>query len=314
MKTAHCFRRDGILRNFTKGIHSREDTVFKIITHIVLILLSVCCLYPFLIILGSSFESQKQLMETGYRAIPKDFSMEAYKSIFASPKRILDAYKVTACASIILVLGGLYLESTLGYVLSRRDYPYRRALSLGIFFTMLFNGGLVPSYILISNWLHLKDTIWALVLPGMAGAWHILIFKTFLLAIPASLVESAKIDGAKEFTIFFRIVIPLAKPAFACIGLFLLLQGWNDWYSSLLYIEDEEKVQLQYLLISLMRNIEKLNSGDNLQITAAGGIQNIPTLNVRMAMCVIAAGPILLVFPFFQKFFVKGLTVGAVKG
>lgn len=302
------------MKKSNKEIYSKEDTVFKIFTHIILIILSVCCLYPFLIILGSSFETQKQLIETGYRAFPIDFSFEAYKMVFENPKRIIDAYKVTALASLITVTGGLWIESTLGYVISRRDYVYRRGLSLAIFFTMLFNGGLVPSYILISKWLDLKDTIWALVLPGMAGAWHVMIFKTFFMSIPTALIESAKIDGAKEYTIFFRIIIPLAKPAFACIGLFLLLQAWNDWYSSLLYIENEEKVQLQYLLISLMKNIEKLNSADNAQMISGTALQNIPTLNVRMAMCVVAAGPILVVFPFFQKYFVKGLTIGSVKG
>lgn len=295
-------------------IHKNEELASKLFAHAVLIVLSICCLYPFLIILGSSFESEEQLFKTGYRAMPLDFNFEAYKAIFASPKRIVDAYKVTTVTSVITVVAGLYLESTLGYVLSRRDYPYRSILSLAVFFTMLFNGGLVPSYILISKWLGLKDSIWALILPGLAGAWHVLIFKTFFLAIPTELIESSKIDGANEFTIFVKIIVPLAKPAFACVGLFLLLQSWNDWYMSLLYIETEEKVQLQYLLISIMKNIEKLNSGDNLAAIISGGTQKVPTLNARMAMCVVAAGPILVVFPFFQKFFVKGLTIGSVKG
>lgn len=296
-----------------ESLRIKEERSFGIFSHIVLIILTVCCVYPFLIILGSSFESQEQLMSTGYRAFPKAFSLEAYEAVFAYPKRILDAYKVTALASLITVVGGLFLEGTLGYVISRKDYPYRRGLSLAIFFTMLFNGGLVPSYILISNWLNLKDSIWALVLPGMAGAWHVLMFKTFFMSIPTALIESAKIDGAKEFKIFYKIVIPLAKPAFACIGLFLLLQAWNDWYNSLLYIEDETKVELQYLLISLMKNIEKLSNPDSMQ-ALNGANQKLPTLNSRMAMCVVAAGPILVVFPFFQKYFVKGLTVGSVKG
>ncbi|MBP3360720.1 MAG: carbohydrate ABC transporter permease [Clostridia bacterium] len=284
------------------------------VCHLILIILSVCCLYPFLIILGSSFEAQKQLVITGYRAIPVKFSLEAYSSIFSYPERIFDAYKITAISTVLTTAGGIYLESTLGYVISRKDYSYRSGLSMFVFFTMLFNGGLVPSYILISRWLELKDTIWALVLPGLAGAWHVLMFKTFFMAIPPALIESAKIDGAKEYTIFFRIIIPLSKPAFACIGLFLLLQAWNDWYSSLLYIETESKVQLQYLLMSIMQNIEKLNNADPAQLGINAGMQNIPSLNARMAMCVIAAGPILVIFPFFQKYFVKGLTVGSVKG
>lgn len=291
-----------------------DAATVKFISHFFLIIFSLCCLIPFLIIVGSSFESQGQIMKTGYTIIPKAFTFEAYKAVFANPSSIINAYKVTIIVSISATALGLLLESTYAYVLSRRDYPYRRLLSFIAFFTMLFNGGLVPTYILITNWLKLKNTLWALILPGMAGAWHIMMLKTFFMSLPVSLIESAKLDGANEMTIFFKMIVPLSKPALACIALFILFQFWNGWYSSLLYIDDENKVQLQYLLMAIMKNIEFLNSAEAMQLGANTAVASVPTLNARMAMCVLAMGPIVLVFPFFQKYFVQGLTVGSVKG
>lgn len=291
-----------------------DASAVKFVSHFFLIVFSLCCLIPFLIIVGSSFEAQGQIMKTGYTIIPKAFTLEAYKAVFANPSSIINAYKVTVIVSIAATVLGLLLESTYAYVLSRRDYPYRRILSFIAFFTMLFNGGLVPTYILITNWLKLKNTLWALILPGMAGAWHIMMLKTFFMSLPISLIESAKLDGAKEITIFFKMIIPLSKPALACIALFILFQFWNGWYSSLLYIDDENKVQLQYLLMAIMKNIEFLNSAEATQLGANTAAASTPTLNARMAMCVLAMGPIVLVFPFFQKYFVQGLTVGSVKG
>ena len=291
-----------------------SDTKGGIGVHIFLIIFSALCLYPFLIILGSSFEAQSQIMKTGYTAFPKAFSFEAYQAVFSNPIRLLDAYKITIVTSALTTIIGLLLQATFAYVISRRDYPYRKALTFFAFFTMLFNGGLVPSYILISSWLGLKDSIWALILPGAAGAWNIMMLKTFFMSIPTSLIESATIDGARELKIFFRIIVPLSKPALACIALFILFASWNAWYPSLLYIESENKVQLQYLLMAIMKNIEFLNSAEATELGVNTAFTAPPTLNARMAMCVLAMGPIVIVFPFFQKYFVKGLTVGSVKG
>ena len=293
---------------------SKADRPVRIIAYIFLTIFSICCLYPFLIILGSSFESQKQIMATGYTAMPKAFSLEAYKAIFQNPKQLLDAYKVTIITSVSMTVIGLILQSTFAYVISRRDYPYRKFLSFFAFFTMLFNGGLVPTYILISRWLHMRNSLWALIIPGAVSAWNIMMLKAFFMSLPFSLIESAKLDGAKEHTIFFRIVVPLSTPALACIALFIFFPAWNAWYPSLLYIETSSKFQLQYLLMSIMKNIEFLNSAEAQQLGAVNEFSAIPTLNTRMAMCVLAMGPIVIVFPFFQKYFVKGITVGSVKG
>ena len=293
--------------------NSKKAKRFQFWINVVLILITLSIVLPFILVFISSLTDENTLIRNGYSFFPEKFSFYAYSYIIRQGEKILRAYGITIFVTIVGTAANLAMSSLLAYPLSIKKLPYRRAITFFVFFTMLFNGGLVPSYILISNWLNLKDSIWALVLPGMAGAWHVLMFKTFFMSIPTALIESAKIDGAKEFKIFYKIVIPLAKPAFACIGLFLLLQAWNDWYNSLLYIEDETKVELQYLLISLMKNIEKLSNPDSMQ-ALNGANQKLPTLNSRMAMCVVAAGPILVVFPFFQKYFVKGLTVGSVKG
>ncbi len=291
-----------------------SEKTIQIVMHIILVFLSLCCLYPFLVILGSSFQSQEEIMSIGYKLIPKEPTLNAYSVLMANSRRLVNAYGITIVTTVVGTLLGLILVSTCGYVMSRKDYAYRRALSFYVFFTMLFNGGLVPTYILITRWLDLKDSIIALIIPGMCSAWNILLMKGFFMSVPVSLIESAKLDGAGEFKIFTNIVVPISKPAFATVGLLLLLMYWNEWYYSMLYIESDNKVKLQYLLMTIMKNIEFLNSPEAASAGIATENVALPTLSARMAMCVAAAGPILIVFPFFQKYFVKGMTVGAVKG
>lgn len=299
----------------TSGIvKSSSNRVFIVFAHVVLIILAFTCLYPFLIILGSSFQSENEIMTRGYAVLPQQPTLEAYKIIMGNPQSLLTSYGVTILTTLATTLLGLAVVSTFGYVVARKDYPYRRALSFFAFFTMLFNGGMVPSYILISNWLGLKDNLLALILPLVCSAWYILMMKGFFQTIPTALIESAKIDGAGELRIFLTIVVPISKPAFATIGLFYVLAAWNDWWLSLLYIENESLFKLQYLLMKVLNNIEFLNSYDAIKYGVVNGSTQLPTYSVRMAMCILAAGPILVVFPFFQKYFVRGITVGAVKG
>jgi len=286
----------------------------SIIINSLLIVLAVTCLYPFLMILGTSFQSESEIMQTGYKIWPETFSFEAYKSVLQNPYAIINAYKVTIITTLITTLLGLWVVATYGYVISRKDYKYRKILSFYVFFTMLFSGGMVPSYILVSNWLGLKDNLLALILPLVANAWNILLMKGFFQSIPTALIEAAKIDGASEMCIFTRIVIPISKPAFATIALFYILASWNDWQLSLLYIDSDAKIKLQYLLVKILNNIEFLNSYDAIKYGLIREPISIPTNSARMAMCVLAAGPIVVVFPFFQKYFVKGISVGSVKG
>ena len=190
----------------------------------IMAIFAACCIVPFLIILGSSFQTQKEIMNSGYSIIPKKFTVSAYKYILANPRNIVNAYGVTILTSFLTTLLGVLLSASYGYVISRREYRYKKALSFYIFFTMLFNGGLVPTYILISKWLNLSDNMWALILPALASPWYILMLKGFFQELPSSLVEAAKIDGAGEFRIFATIIIPISKPALATIALFYLLQ------------------------------------------------------------------------------------------
>ena len=285
-----------------------------IIINCILVILAVACLYPFLMILGTSFQSEAEIMDIGYKLVPGTFSLEAYKSVLQNPFAIVNAYKVTIITTLITTLLGLYVISTYAYVISRKDYKYRKILSFYVFFTMLFSGGMVPSYILISNWLGLKDNILALILPLVANAWNILLMKGFFQSIPTALIEAAKVDGASEMCIFAKIVVPISKPAFATIALFYVLASWNDWQLSLLYIDSDAKIKLQYLLVKILNNIEFLNSYDAIKYGLVREPISVPTNSARMAMCVLAAGPIVVIFPFFQKYFVKGISVGSVKG
>lgn len=296
------------------AVVSVEEKFIKILIHIVFVIFSVICLYSFLIILGSSFQSQQEIMDIGYSVLPRKATLEAYRLVFENASMLLKAYGITILTTVIGTALGVFLTSTFAYVLSRPDYRYRKILSFYIFFTMLFNGGMVPNYIMITKWFGLKDNIFALILPLLVSGFYVLLMKGFFSEIPFSLIEAAKIDGANEPYIFYKIVMPISVPAFATIILFYVLQYWNDWWLSLMYMENSDMVKLQYMLIRILKNAEFLNSGEAMQMGMVGAATTTPTLNTRMAMCVLAAGPILVVFPFFQKYFVSGLTVGSVKG
>lgn len=284
------------------------------IIHGIFMLVCIACLYPFLVIIGTSFQNESDIMTYGYSILPKKIDLTAYRVILHNPAVLLNAYMVTIYTTLIGTVAGIWITTSFAYTISRKDYAYRKQLSFYVFFTMLFQGGLVPSYILMVSWLDLKNNLLALILPFLITGWHVLLMRGFLQTLPDALFESAKIDGASELTIFTRIVIPLSKPALATLGLFLVLQYWNDWWLTLLYIDHENKMKLQYLLIRVLRNMEFLNSAEAMQYGLVKPGQQVPSLAARMAMCILAAGPMLVIFPFFQRYFVQGLTVGSVKG
>lgn len=296
-------------------IKNTDEKMMKVVSHVLLIVLCVFCVGSFLLVLGSSFQSESEIQKIGYRMIPQEFSLEAYKAVFMSPGMILDSYMVTIITTVVGTIIGLCISASAGYVISRKNYRYRKILSFFIFFTMLFNGVLVPTYILMTQWLHLKNTIWALILPLVVNAWYIILMRGFFQGIPDSIMEAARIDGASELRIFFGIVLPLSKPVLATIALFYALAYWNDWYQSLLYIDNQKLYKLQYLLMQILKKSQFLNSAAGQAVMGTGAsTADMPTLNLRMAMCVVAVGPLLIAFPFFQKYFVKGITVGSVKG
>ncbi|MBA7497787.1 MAG: ABC transporter permease subunit [Clostridia bacterium] len=291
----------------------KSKLISSIIICIILTSFAVTCIIPIIAVLSISLSNEMDILRHGYSLIPREISLTAYQYIFKVPKHILQSYFISTSVTGAGTLLSLFIIALLAYPLSRRDFKYRNALAFYIFFTMLFNGGLVPWYILIVRYLHLKDTWWVLVLPYLVLPWFVLLLKTFFQQIPISIIESAKLDGASELRIFFTIIVPLSKPALAAIGLFILLRYWNDWWLPLLYIDSENLVPLQYMLQRMMANIQFLTQ--QLRTTQMFiDVSKLPNESARMAMCILAAGPMLFIFPFFQKYFVKGLTVGAIKG
>lgn len=291
--------------------NSTSTNVFYIICYTFVSLIALTCLLPFIMLISGSFTSENAIRTNGYGILPKEFTTEAYRLIFKIPQTVIHAYGVSIFITIVGTALGLLLISMTAYVISRKDFKYRNALSFFFYFTSLFNGGMVCTYIFYIQYLHLKDSMLALILPGMFNVFYLLIMRTFVATIPAALIESAKIDGAGEFKTFFSIILPLLKSGLATIGLFLALNYWNDWYNAMLYINSEDKYPLQYMLYSLLQKTQALAS-----IAGKASVQmvDMPTNSLKLAMAVVATGPIIMVYPFVQKYFVKGVTIGSVKG
>ena len=285
--------------------------VFNIIGYVLITIITIFCLLPFIMVVSGSLTNEEYIIMHGYSLWPKDFSTQAYKTIFTYPKQILTAYGVTIMVTIIGTALGLFLISMGAYVLNRKDFKYRNGMPFYIYFTTLFGGGLIPWYILMTKYLHLKDTYLVLILPLLMTPFLIILMRNFFKSIPDSIVESAKIDGAGDFTIYAKLIMPLSKSALATIGLFLALAYWNDWFISSIYIDTPSKYTLQYLLYKILQDAEFLKSNAASNVTSS--IQ-IPTETLKLATAVVATGPVILFYPFVQKYFVDGLIVGAVKG
>lgn len=290
---------------------SMSTKIFYVICYVFIILMALICLLPFIMLVSGSLTSEQAIRFNGYGLWPSEFSTEAYRIIFKTPERIIRAYGVSIFITAAGTILGLFLTTMTAYVISRKDFKYRNILSFFFYFTTLFNGGMVSTYIFYIQYLHLKDSLLALILPGMFNVFYLLIMRTFVAAIPTALIESAKLDGAGEFRTYFSIVLPLLKSGMATIGLFLALGYWNDWYNAMLYMNSEDKYPLQYMLYSIQQQTQALA-----QIASKAGIQvaNLPSNSLKLAMAVVATGPIILVYPFVQKYFIKGITIGSVKG
>ena len=294
-----------------KKIISRDVLVFKAVGYPLIFLFAAVCLIPFLIVIGSSFTAESYIIRNGYSIIPKEWSIESYATIFRSPMAIIRAYGVTIFVTTAGTVLSVFLNTMAGYVLQRKDFEWRNKLSFFYFFTTLFSGGLMPWYIMCVKYLHLKDSIWAMILPGIVSVWNILLVKGFMAGIPFEMTESAKIDGAGDFSIFLRLIWPLSKPVIATIGLFTALTYWNDWYNSMLFINNDHLYSLQYQLYKLLNDARVLR-----QLASEAGIvvDTVPIESMKMALTVVVTGPIVLLYPFVQRYFIKGLTLGAVKG
>lgn len=282
--------------------------------NLIFILMSCASIFPFVLLVMASFTDQKAIINDGYSLLPSVFSLEAYKYMMKSSASLFRAYGITVFITIIGTVVGLAISTMLAYPLSRSDMPLRKVMSFLVFFTLLFNGGLVSTYLIYTEFFHIKNTIWALIIPGLlTNGFYILLIRTFFsTSIPAAIIESAYIDGASEFKIFYRIVLPLSLPILATIGLMLGISYWNDWFNGLIFVTDSKLFSIQNMLNRMLSDIQFLQKSS--MTNAAQASSNIPTDSVRMAIAVIGIVPIFCAYPFFQKFFVKGLTLGAVKG
>ena len=291
---------------------------YKIWINLFFILMCLLFVVPMILVISISFSSEASVtaVGAGYSLIPKEFSLEAYQLAFANPKTVTYGYIVTISQSFLGTFLSCIVMGMVAYPLSRSNFAYKGVITFIVFFTMLFGGGMIPTYIVYTQFYGLRDSFLVYILPGLAGgAYYTLIVRTFFKGLPESLFESAKIDGARELTIFFRIAVPLSKPVFATVAFMMLVGKWNDFQTSMIYITNQNLYTLQYLLQRILNEAQYLNGLMSNPIPGVDVTQfKQPAETLRYAMCVIAAGPMLVIFPFFQKYFATGLTIGAVKG
>lgn len=289
---------------------NKRFTISSTVINLSFMVYCALCLIPLLVVLSISLSDEQSIFQFGYHLIPLKFSLNAYQFILNGNSPIIRAFLVTIIVTLAGTLLHLIISSLFAYSLSRNEVKYRHIVSFLVVFCLLFNGGLVPWYILLSKYLHLKDTLYVLFVPYLVSSVNVLIMRNFFKAsIPESIIESARIDGSGEFHTFIKLVVPLSTPVLATIGLFTAVFLWNDWFTAALFIEDGKLYTLQFLLQSIMNNIAFLQ-GNALTAKAAAAQ---PDESARMATCIISVGPIVLAYPYLQKYFVKGLTLGAVK-
>lgn len=296
-------------------VHSFSPGV-NLLFNIVIALFALSCLVPFFFVIIISLTSETALVENGYSFWPKEFSLEAYKFLFdgAMSQKIFQSLGVTIFVTVFGTLVNASITSLYAYAISRKYFPFRRFFTVFALVTMLFTPGMVANYLVMTNMLQLKDTIWALILPSALGTFNILVMRTFFIkTIPDSIIESAKIDGATEFRVLRSIVLPLAVPGIATISLFAAVGYWNDWFNALLYIQKDSLVPLQYLMMKIQTNLDYLTKNAGMAAQLEGGLAALPGESARMAIVVLSTLPIALTYPFFQKYFVGGLTIGGVK-
>ena len=289
----------------------REEKLAKLVAYLVMGFFALICIIPLIMIVIVSFTSERSIKQNGFQLIPEEFSLDAYRLLAANPGQLINAYGVTIFNTVVGTVLSVILVSQIAYTVSRKTFIFRKQLNLYIYITMLFSGGMVPTYILVSRYLNLRDSLWAIIITMLISPWNIFLLRTFFSAIPDSLIESAKLDGASEFRIFYQIIVPLSSGGIATVAITTAMGYWNDWYNNMLYISDVDKYSLQYLLQALLGKIDFMRQASNAgQIIVA----DMPQESLRMATCVAAVGPMVIIFLFFQKYFIKGMTAGAVKG
>lgn len=293
---------------------SRGDKVLVAIAYFLTGLFALLCLMPLWMALCASLTNENVLVREGYSLWVAQLDFTAYRMVFTGTDSVLNAYLITIITTIGGTLLTLLLTGMLAYPLSVKSLKYRSGISMFLYFTMLFNGGLVANYILISRVLNMRDTLWVLIVPGALNAFNTFLMRNYFQTLPEAMAESAKIDGASDVQIYFRIILPCAKPIFATIGLFAAMGFWNEWYKVLLFIDDSKLYTLQYLIMKLQRQVDFLTSSMGAKALAAMGNVTLPTIGVRMATAMVTIGPIVLLYPFLQKYFIKGILIGSIKG
>lgn len=286
------------------------DRAVSLVFGALVTLFALACLLPFVLVVSAAFTEETALVKNGYQLLPSEFSLNAFK-LLSQTNNVLDAYKVTIFITVAGTLLSMLCTCAIAYALSCQNFRSRGTLSMFCYFTMLFNGGLVATYLMNTQVLHLRDNILVLILPSMLSAYNIFLMRNFFSGIPASLSEAAKLDGATDMQILFRVILPISTPGIATVGLFYALSYWNEWYKCMLYISEEKLYTLQYLIMRIMRQINYAST-----VPADVNLYQgaLPTYSFRMAAVVAAIGPIILLYPFVQKYFTSGLTVGSVKG
>jgi putative aldouronate transport system permease protein len=289
-----------------------SDIILQVISYVAVTAFALFCIVPFALILSASLSSEASIMKSGFGIFPRDFSLTAYEYIFKAPRQLIGSYVVTITMTVCGTAIGLFIISMTGYALHRKDFPFRNHISFFIYFTTLFSAGLAPTFLWIARDLGLRGSYFAVFLQLLMTPWLIILMKNFMRTVPYEIVESGKVDGAGDFRIFAQLCLPMMKPALATIGLFLALSYWNEWYLSSLYLGSTVEFKpLQYHLYNIINTANALRNsvaGSNVSIT------DLPSNSLKMASAIVAIGPILLLYPFIQKYFVTGLTVGAVKG
>ncbi|MCR5032270.1 MAG: carbohydrate ABC transporter permease [Lachnospiraceae bacterium] len=291
---------------------STGDFLVKLFAYLFIAFIAVVCLYPLIMVLSVSFSDNLAVTKYGYSALPQAFTLDTYRYLFAhSGMRILRSYIVTIGITVIGTFGSMLVTSMISFAISIKDLKYRNVIAYICNFTIIFSAGLIPWYYVCVNWYHLMDSYVALILPSMFSVWNMFLMRTYFQAVPVSLYESAKLDGASYYQIYFKIALPLSKTALLTVGLMYALCYWNDWWNALMFINDRDKFPLQYFLYNILSNVNAISSG-RIPSGAAANIK-LPSETVKMAVTVITIGPIIFLYPFIQKYFVDGIMTGAVK-
>ena len=280
---------------------TKDQMIVNIVGYILIGIFALVCVIPFYLIIVASFTDESELIRNGYPIIPTVFSVQSYLLCLKNPVSIAKAYGTTIGVTAVGTALAVFIATMTGYVLSRKDFPWRNKFSFFFFFTTLFSGGLVPWYMLCVRYLHFKNSYIGILLPLMFSVWNMIIAKSFMNGIPSAITESAKIDGANDFVIFMKLILPLSKPLIATLSLFSALAYWNDWYNCMLYITNEDMFTLQYYLQRMLGSAEAMRI-----VAEKSGIAlpSVPLESMKMAMTVIATGPIVLLYPFVQRYFV----------